>query len=82
MLPECCQPRHVKLGRWGLAEDPVGAIVVDRSGRLYNVTGTYRREVPAGIMLQLRHFNGETAEDMSCSAVKILPRCYHDERSS
>jgi hypothetical protein len=66
--------RRLKFTRWGLAENPVGAHIVTEGGKLYDVVGTYRRELPAAIMLQTRHFNGEPGPDIAASAVYVLER--------
>lgn len=61
-----------------MAENPVGQIVVDDSGQLYEVVETYRRESPSAIMLRVRYFNRETAPDIAAGAVKIVPSHYHE----
>lgn len=64
--------RSIRFGRFGLKEDPTGQIVVDRQGKLYDVTGVYYRQLPACFMLRVRYFNGEAAPDIAASAVKLV----------
>ena len=65
---------HIRFTKYGLAEDPTGAIVTweCHGTRLAEVTGTYRREYPPAVMLTLKHFNGEPCEDIAASAVQLV----------
>lgn len=63
--------RPIKCGRFGLKEDPTGAIIT-AGGRLYEVTGTYYRESPAAIMVTTRHFNREPGPDFAASYVRLV----------
>ena len=63
--------RRIRFGKYGLAEDPTGAIIT-AGGRLYEVTGVYYREMPAAIMLTTRHFNRELGPDFAASYVKLV----------
>lgn len=76
-VADCCKLRPIRYSRWGLAEDPVGQIV-KVGGVLYNVVGTYRREYPPSIMLQLKHFNGEDAGECVASTALIVPGHFHE----
>lgn len=67
-----------QVGRWGLKSDPRGAHVrMEWQGRMLlgEVVETYLREVPSGIMLKVKHFNGEPwPVDPGALAVDVLIR--------
>ena len=67
--------RCIRYKRSRLAENPIGQIVTwDVKDRvmLADVVGIYYREMPAGFMLRVRHFDGETMSDISASAVRLV----------
>ena len=71
----------VKMGRFGLKEDPIGRDVVftlHGVERIARVIGIYQREGYSPVMmLRLRYFCGDDAPDIHIGAVKILR--YPDE---
>lgn len=80
-LATCCKPRPIRFGRWGLAEQPMGQIVLC-CGRLYDCIGAYRREYPSpAIMLRVRHFDHSEAQDIAAGACSIVPGHFHEEMS-
>lgn len=67
--------RRLQFGRFGLKENPVGAIVryQTREGyALREVTGVYHRESPAGFMLRVRSFDRTLSEEVSAGAVELI----------
>lgn len=75
--------RKLKIGRYGLLEDPVGLQVAMRYGArdlLGDVRGAYRSEVTGTTHLVVRHFNGEEWPiDPLAVIVDVLVRDYANE---
>ena len=68
----------IPFNKWGMTIDPIGAQVsMPYRGRILlgDVVDSYRREVPSGICLVVRHFNGEPWPfDPGFMAVDMLER--------
>ena len=69
--------RGIRIGRWGLQEDPTGLHILNpyREGSVLEVTGVRRDEGPVGgYFLLTRFFCGDEGPRVSAGAARVLPR--------